>query len=84
MKTKKLSLRCLEESEISQSEMKDFLGGDHWERVVSGGVRCGCRYEGTKGGSSTNANNDANVASGKWTEMPKVSFKLVCEPDAIH
>ncbi len=80
---KKISLGKLEQSRLSEENMKHLRGGDRIEHYWTEGVRCGCRYA-NNGGSSTNANHDANVKADLWTEPRELKIRTICETDATR
>ncbi len=53
-------LNQLEKKNLSEKEMQNVQGGN--ERVCL----CGCKYEGQPGGSSTDANGNANIYVGDY------------------
>ncbi len=59
---KKLKLSELTKNALSQKGLKNVKGGV---------CACGCRYEGTPGGSSTTANGQAN-RNGGGLETPSI------------
>ena len=79
---KKISLGKLEQSRLSEENMKHLRGGDYTEVTITQGVRCGCRYA-NNGGSSTNANHDANVKADLWTVKPDIRVQTVLTNDAL-
>ncbi|MCI1779798.1 MAG: TIGR04149 family rSAM-modified RiPP [Bacteroidales bacterium] len=55
---KKLKLTNLENNNLSEKEMNNLRGGN--------ACGCGCKYEGTPGGSTIEANGQANSDGGIW------------------
>jgi natural product precursor len=83
MGKKLITLNNLENSRLNKEDMKRLHGGDHVEWVKVGGVRCGCNYA-NQGGSSTNANHDANVKADLWTVQPHLEPRVIIDKDNTY
>ena len=73
MKLQNIKLNNLAENNLVNREMKQIVGG--------AGCQCSCHYAGEPGGSSTNANGNANAAGGKTSiDPPKIELPEVVIP----
>lgn len=60
----KIKLNKIENFQLTNNEKQELRGGESDKPVY---CCCGCLYEGQPGGSTTNANLNANYVTGKKT-----------------